>query len=42
MFTAPFPKMNWQMKVIYWLAIVIFYIAYPFLWLYEKLKEVRA
>jgi len=37
MFTAP--KLSRQIKVICWIASVVFYIAYPFLWLYEKVKR---
>jgi len=39
MYTAPFPiKMNWQMKLLFKLATVLYYILLPFFVIYEFLR----
>jgi len=35
---AVFPKMTWQIKLVYWTATAIFYLIYPFLWLEERIR----
>lgn len=36
-----FGRIDWRMRVIFLLATVIFYVGYPFIYLYEILKENR-
>jgi len=40
MYSAPFPaKMNWQLKLLFWTATILFYISLPFLIIYEFFRR---
>jgi len=30
-------KMSWQLKLLFWIARIVYYILYPFIWLLSKI-----
>ncbi len=43
MFVAPFPaKLNWQVKILFKLATILYYISFPFFLVYERFRRLKA